>query len=132
MVETAQRAAEGDRCLHRADTELLYNQPYEDNKKIQVTGPFTVESLSPQPSPEGRGGRIKRVAVCIDPEHGTVSPDLIKDAAKEAVQGIGFDLLVVLGFAFDPHVSEEIKHYGKLTVLPARMNPDLQMGNLLL
>ncbi|GAP17333.1 hypothetical protein LSAC_01202 [Levilinea saccharolytica] len=75
---------------------------------------------------------VRRVAVCIGPEHGTVSPDLIKDAAKEAVQGVGFDLLVVLGFAFDPHVSEEIHRYGKLTVLPARINPDLQMGNLLL
>ncbi len=31
----------------RADTELLYDQPYEDNKRVRVTGPFTVESLSP-------------------------------------------------------------------------------------
>jgi adenine-specific DNA-methyltransferase len=30
-----------------ADTEILYDQPYEDNKRIRVTGPFTVESLSP-------------------------------------------------------------------------------------
>ncbi len=66
--------------------------------------------------------------VTIGPEHGTVGPDLIKDAAKEAVQGVGFDLLVVCGFAFDPHVSEETKRYGKLTVLPTRINPDLQMG----
>jgi len=79
-----------------------------------------------------KDGSVKRVAVTIGPEHGTVGPDQIKDAAKEAVQGIGFDLLVVLGFAFDPHVSEEIKRYGKLTVLPARINPDLQMGGELL
>ena len=31
----------------RADTELLYDQPYEDNKRLRVSGPFTVESLSP-------------------------------------------------------------------------------------
>src|SRR3989304_3438405 len=31
----------------RADNETLYDQPYEDNKRIRVTGPFTVESLSP-------------------------------------------------------------------------------------
>jgi adenine-specific DNA-methyltransferase len=189
----------------RADTELLYDQPYEDNKKIRVTGPFTVESLSPHrvlstddehpasevagrqqpgagqfealiidnlraagvqntvknerlkftrlepyagtwlqavgeyeeklPSPETGEGpevRVRRVAITIGPEHGTVGPDLIKDAAKEAVQGLGFDLLVVLGFAFDPHVSEESLRYGKLTVLPARINPDLQMGSDLL
>jgi len=76
-------------------------------------------------------GEAKRVAVSIGPEHGTVGPDLVREAAKEATQGIGFDLLVMLGFAFDPHVSEEIKHYGKLTILPARINPDLMMGDLL-
>jgi adenine-specific DNA-methyltransferase len=31
----------------RADTELLYDQPYEDNRRVRVSGPFTVESLSP-------------------------------------------------------------------------------------
>ena len=41
-------------------------------------------------------------------------------------------MLVVCGFAFDPHVSEEAKRYGKLTVLPTRMNPDLAMGDELL
>ncbi|MEK6301507.1 MAG: site-specific DNA-methyltransferase [Acidobacteriota bacterium] len=178
----------------RADTELLYDQPYEDNKRIRVSGPFTVESLSPHrvlaadenmdgtvSEKEGRrnqdfasmilenlkkagvqntrknerlvfetldshagvwinaagtftdrDGKLKRVAVSLGPEHGTVGPQQVKEAAKEAVQGIGFDLLVVCGFAFDPHVAEEVKRYGKLTVLPARMNPDLAMGDELL
>jgi len=31
----------------KADFELLYNKPFEDNKKVRVAGPFTVESLSP-------------------------------------------------------------------------------------
>ncbi len=57
--------------------------------------------------------------------------DLIKEAAKEAVRGAGFDLLVVCGFAFDPHVAEEARNYGKLVVLPTRINPDLEMGDLL-
>jgi adenine-specific DNA-methyltransferase len=56
----------------------------------------------------------------------------VKEAAKEAVRGVGFDLLIVCGFAFDPHVSEEAKRYGTLTVLPTRMNPDLAMGDELL
>ena len=55
-------------------------------------------------------------------------PQQVKEAAKEAVLGIGFDILIVCGFAFDPHVAEEAKLYGKLTVLPARMNPDLLIG----
>ncbi len=177
----------------RADTELLYDQPYEDNKRIRVTGPFTVESLSPhrvlatddeRPATESaaqseaavnftqmiidnlktagvqntvkkerlkfdrldsyagtwlqasgeysEAGKSKRVAVSIGPEHGTVGPDQVKEAAKEAVQGVGFDLLIVCGFAFDPHVSEEAKRYGTLNVITARMNPDLAMGDELL
>ena len=31
----------------KADSETLYDKPYEDNKKVRVAGPFTVESLSP-------------------------------------------------------------------------------------
>lgn len=182
-----------DSIARRADVELLYDKPFEDNKKIRVCGPFTVESLSPhrvlatdaeRPESERLGaqlegggkfeqtiienlrtagvqntkkgerlsftrlesyasaylqasgeyeenGKTKSAAVCIGPEHGTVGNDLIREAAKEAMQGVGFDLLVVLGFAFDPHISEDVKRYGKLTVLPARINPDLMMGDLL-
>ncbi|TET44265.1 site-specific DNA-methyltransferase [candidate division TA06 bacterium] len=195
-----------------ADTELLYDQPYRDPKRIRVTGPFTAESLSPHrflsadddldgtvTEREARdhhdfttmilenlktagvqnmvrnqrlkfdrlepyAGRwlhadgeytensnAKRVAVCIGPEHGTVGPELVKEAAKEAVKGVGFDLLVVCGFAFDPHaweaakefspqsakpfkgiVAERKAQYGKLTILLAKMNPDLAMGDELL
>ena len=182
-----------------ADQELMFDQPYEDNKRIRVTGPFTVESLSPHrrltvqakidmrekgvagwsvrnvgPDKFGnmiidnlrkagiqnrdkterlkfdrlepyagewihaageftdKAGQSKRVAVCIGPEHGTVGPDLVKEAAKEAVKGVGFYLLYVCGFAFDPHVDEETKRYGKLNVQVCRMNPDLSMGDELL
>ena len=31
----------------KADYEYLHDKPYEDNKKVRVAGPFTVESLSP-------------------------------------------------------------------------------------
>src|SRR5438094_8714484 len=31
----------------KAESEYLYDKPYEDNKKVRVAGPFTVESLSP-------------------------------------------------------------------------------------
>ncbi len=179
----------------RADTETLYDQPYEDKSRIRVTGPFTVESLSPhrvlapeleRPASEEAArkdtaaisfdtmildnlrkagvqntkkkerlkfdrlepytgvwlhaagdytdadGKSKRAAVSIGPEHGTVSPQQVKEAAKEAVKGAGFDILLVCGFAFDPHVTEEAKQYGKLPVLITRMNPDLAMGDDLL
>jgi len=206
----------------RADTELLYDQPYEDKKRIRVSGPFTAESLSPhrvlsteeeRPSSEvqaqkepsngqfetmiidnlkkagvqntrknerlkfdrlesyagtwlhaageysesdgasgAAGAKTKRVAISIGPEHGTVGPELVREAAKEAVRGAGFDLLVVCGFAFDAHAGETAQEftpelpvrkenraaevatvqYGKLPVMLARMNPDLAMGDELL
>ena len=145
-----------------AETETLYDQPYKDNKRVRVCGPFSAESLSPHrvlstadenqngtvTEQEGRKqqdfatmildnlrkagvqntrkaerltfdrldpyagawlhargeytdtkGKTRRVAVSIGPEHGTVGPQQVKEAAKEAVQGVGFDMLVVCGFA---------------------------------
>ena len=47
-IKPGMKRAEIDAAIARhADMELLYDQPYEDNKRIRVTGPFTVESLSP-------------------------------------------------------------------------------------
>lgn len=58
------------------------------------------------------------------------NPEAIRDAAKEAVRFA--DLLVVCGFAFDPMAGEEASQLGRLTILQARMNPDLAMGDELL
>jgi adenine-specific DNA-methyltransferase len=142
--------------LRHADTELLYDKPYEDSKRIRVTGPFTVESLSPHrvlpADTSGRraqaaqldaagtsfetmildnlrkagvqntvknerlvfdrlepvsgtwlhaggtfmdsDGKSRRVAISIAPEHGTAGPTHVKEAAKEAVLGVGYDVLV--------------------------------------
>jgi len=42
------RQAEIDASIARnADVEFLYDRPYEDKRKVRVSGPFTVESLSP-------------------------------------------------------------------------------------
>jgi adenine-specific DNA-methyltransferase len=174
-----------------AETETLFDRPYEDKKVVRVSGPFTVESLSPHrvlvtgpedaeaavstpsvdagafvtsildnlrragvqntkreerltfsrldPYPgvfvQGVGeytesGQARTVAIAIGPEFGTVGPELIRDAAKEAVKFA--DLLVVCGFAFDPLAGEEASTLGRLTILQARMNPDLAMGDELL
>lgn len=190
-----------------ADFELLYDRPYEDKRKVRVTGPFTVESLSPHRSlaffgsamaeeptthivePEsfeqtildnlakagvqnGRrnerlefetiepyAGRFiqalgiradaqedtpRRVALSIGPQYGTVSPQIIKQAAKEAIAAPDVDLLCVLGFAFDPAAIGATDDYtasddgfasvaaersmGRVPVLLVRMNADLLMG----
>jgi len=201
-IRAGMTRAEIDAAVARhADTETLFDQPYEDNKRVRVCGPFSVESLSPhrtisveekkrraevgnasvglkmrvvgaddfgrmilenlkkagvqntvknqrlkfdsldpyagewihgQATYTESDGTPKRAAICIGPEHGTVGSMLVKEAAKEAVRGVGFDMLIVCGFAFDPSVTEEAKHYGKLVVLPTKMNPDLAMGDELL
>jgi adenine-specific DNA-methyltransferase len=194
--------------VREAEPREVVDQPYENAKAVRVTGPFTVESLSPhrmlgfdeQPAAEetreadapfamtvldnlrkagvqntvkqehldfaalepfagtfvhARGEFVdadetsRTVAVCIGPEHGTVGADAVKEAAKEALKGVGFDLLLVCAFAFDAHAGEtakefqpddasgwavaaEEKRFGKLPVLLVRMNPDLAMGDELL
>jgi adenine-specific DNA-methyltransferase len=100
--------------------------------KFDSLDPFAGEWIHAEGRYSEKDGTGKRAAICIGPEHGTVGTLLIKEAAKEAVKGVGFDILLVCGFAFDPSVNEEAKRYGKLTVLPVRMNPDLSMGEDLL
>ncbi len=42
------RQREIDACIAAsADYEHLYDKPYQDNRKVRVAGPFTVESVSP-------------------------------------------------------------------------------------
>lgn len=110
----------------------IQNTHKDERLKFTQLEPFAGRWINAIGMYEDADGKIKRVGVSIGPEHGTVGPEQVKEAAKEAVQGVGFDVLVVCGFAFDPHVSEEAKRYGKLTVLPTKMNPDLAMGDDLL
>jgi adenine-specific DNA-methyltransferase len=78
---------------------------------------------------EGRfmeGTQERRAGILIGPEFGTLTrPDLVA-AAREAGDA-GFDILVACAFAYDAH-SAEFDKLGRLTVLKARMNPDLHMA----
>ncbi|HEX9411915.1 MAG TPA: DNA methyltransferase, partial [Ktedonobacterales bacterium] len=209
-----ERQQEIDASIARnAETELLYDQPYEDPRRVRVTGPFTVESLSPHRvlSPEeerpaseaeaqrddtanqfvlmildnlkkagvqntvaserltfdrlepvtgqwiqARGeykdaaGSVRRVAVSVGPQYGTVGAEQVQEAAIEATRGMGCDAVILCGFAFDAMAGEKSKElspeaqaregfvaeqrmkYGKVQVLLAKMNPDLSMGDALL
>jgi adenine-specific DNA-methyltransferase len=182
--------AEIDAAIARhAETEVLYDRPYEDPKVLRVSGPFSVESLSPhrieREGPEDdtapsapledatdyvpmvlanlrkagvqntvkgerlvfdrlepwpgvyiqaagdytENGQTKSVAVALGPQFGTVGSELIRDAAKEAVRFA--DLLVVCGFAFEA-IADDSLRLGRLTILKAKMNPDLELGDDLL
>lgn len=211
IVEGMSRAEIDAAIARHAETEVLYDQPYVDTKRVRVTGRFTVESISPhrtatfdvadpQPDAEQEGnddvflrtvrdnlyaagvqngrkaerlrfaslephghpyiqftgerigggnGTPLRVAVSVGPQYGTVSAQWVKDAAREALKGQGFDLLVICGFAFDAHASESAaefgpgnttdfasvhaeKKLGRLPVLLVRMNAELAMGDAVL
>lgn len=75
-------------------------------------------------------GTVKRAAVAIGPEYGTVNAEFVREAAKEAA-GV-FDLVLVCGMAFDGYLDQELKKLGGVTILKAAMNPDLAMGDELL
>ncbi|MCP9490912.1 MAG: site-specific DNA-methyltransferase [Solirubrobacteraceae bacterium MAG38_C4-C5] len=121
----------------RLDFEAL--EPYAGGRWIHARGAFTDEE-----------GQTRTVGISLGPEYGTVGSDQVREAAKEAVKGVGFDLLLVCGFAFDAHSNEaarefapeangggwaiatEERSFGRLPVMLVRMNQDLSMGEELL
>ena len=177
----------------RAKNVFLYDQPYQDKKRVRVTGPFTVESLSPHlvldPSDaEGdtptsvsaetsqdyithilehlktggvqnhlqdqritfdwleerpgewlhaeavhtdTNGTPQSTAISIGPQHDTVGRQWIEEAAKEAMRRIPkFDMLIVMGFAFEGYTADEETRMGPLTILPVKMSPELMVREL--
>ena len=75
---------------------------------------------------EKETGALKRAAIFIGPEFGTVSrPDLVA-AAREAGDA-DFDTLITCAFNYDAH-SSEFHKLGRIPVLKARMNADLHMA----
>jgi adenine-specific DNA-methyltransferase len=193
-----------------AESEILYDRPYDESRKVRVAGRFTVESLSPHttispdhpvseqaaetadaskfmqtildnllkagvqngrkrerlefetlsPFPgkfiQAEGARKngealtpQRIGVSIGPQFGTVDPEWIRQAAREATRGLGFDLLLVCAFAFDPQAVKATEEFtpsdpanfatvqderklGRVPIMLVRMNSDLAMGDVLL
>ncbi len=72
------------------------------------------------------GDRERRAAILIGPEHGTVGRADLFAAAREAAEA-GFDTLIACAFAYDAQ-STGVSKLGKLPILKARMNADLQMS----
>jgi adenine-specific DNA-methyltransferase len=65
-----------DEAIRRhADFELLYDKPYEDKKKVRVSGPFTVESLSPHRSLAFAGSAVDG--------NGSVNAEVATDEASQ-------------------------------------------------
>jgi len=163
------------------EQEVLYDQPIENKNIVRVTGPFTVESLSPHRVSDAqemlsserfvetvignllksgvqtgeKGARVefvnldilpsgpevqavgeyktsnglKRVAVSIGPEFGSIDDDFIRDAIIVAKKFA--DLLVVAGTSFEASAFTEGIQSNGLQVMKVKINPDLSMGDLL-
>jgi adenine-specific DNA-methyltransferase len=163
------------------EQEVLYDQPFENKDIVRVTGPFTVESLSPHRVSDAqemlsserfvetivsnllksgvqtgqKGARVdfvnldilpsgpevqaigeyqtedglKRVAVSIGPEFGSVDDDFIRSATSVAKQFA--DLLVVAATSFEASAFSEPSQMNGLQIMKVKINPDLSMGGLL-
>ncbi|MBU4338618.1 site-specific DNA-methyltransferase [Patescibacteria group bacterium] len=164
-----------------AEREVLYDQPFENKDIVRVSGPFTVESLSPHRVSDAqemlsserfvetvvsnllksgvqtgqKGARVefvnldilpsgpevqaigeyktnnglKKVAVSIGPEFGSIDDDFVRDAAAVAKKFA--DLLVVAATSFEASAFSEPTQVNGLQIMKVKINPDLSMGDLL-
>lgn len=72
---------------------------------------------------------LKKVAVAIGPEFGSIDDDFIRAAIKIAKRFA--DLLVVAGTSFEASAFTEVGEAEGLRVMKVKINPDLSMGDLL-
>ncbi|MFH0739922.1 MAG: site-specific DNA-methyltransferase [bacterium] len=164
-----------------AEQEVLYDQPFENKEIVRVTGPFTVESLSPHRVSDAqemlsserfaetvvsnllksgvqtgqKGARVefvnldilpsgpevqaigeyktndglKKVAVSIGPEFGSVDDDFIRDATTVAKKFA--NLLIIAATSFEASAFSEGTQSNGLQIMKVKINPDLSMGDLL-
>ena len=124
QVEAAPRAP--GRSARLAVVELLYDQPYEDKQRVRVTGPFTV------PGDFLGDGSVKRAAICVGPQYGTVGPGLVREAAKGGLPGRGVRPPARLRLRVRPARHRRGEAPRRPHGPPTLMNPDLPLGEELL
>jgi adenine-specific DNA-methyltransferase len=106
--------SEIDAAIRRhAEFEMLYDKPYEDNKRVRVAGPFTAESLSPHRSlafgGSGEPASVREAA--LDPGAPTFEQTVLANLAKAGIQNgkrkerLSFD-------AVEPYASAHIQALG--------------------
>lgn len=141
LIETID-AADGNRSAADADLAgadfagIVIDYLKAEGVKQQAKGDrITFESIAPWPGNfigatatfiEGEDGPERRAAILIGPEYGTVGRQDLVAAAREAVDN-RFDVLIACAFNFDAH-SSELDKLGSLTILKARINPDMHMS----
>ncbi|MFG6664313.1 site-specific DNA-methyltransferase [Sulfitobacter sp. 916] len=113
-------------------TAILENLKKAGVQQADKADRITFTSLTSWPgewlAAEGRymeGDTERKAGILIGPEYGTLQRADLMAAAREAVDA-GFDILITCAFNYDAHTAETRK-LGRLTILQARMNPDLHM-----
>src|SRR3989344_4559441 len=129
-----------------AEQEELYDQATENKQIVRVTGPFTVESLSPHRVSDAQemlsSERFAETVVSnllksgvqtgdkgARVEFGNVDDDFIRDATTVAKKFA--DLLVVAATSFEASAFSEGTQSNGLQIMKVKINPDLSMGDLL-
>jgi len=127
IKEGMTRAEIDDAIARHADTETLFDQPYEDKRRVRVSGLFTVESLSPhrtisvdekrQLAEVGRNGLKMRI-VGPDDFATMIIDNLRKAGVQNTVKGqrLRFDTL-------NPYAGEWIHAEGWYTEYPSTEYP---------
>lgn len=118
MEMRRKRQAEIDASIARtAETEYLYDKPYEDKKRVRVAGPFTVESIAPVRSliAEADGALTDpalKIAKDVDYGNGAnyvtrMIRTLRKNGVKQARKGDKIDFVSVEPWANGRHIAAE-------------------------
>lgn len=95
-----------------------------ENLEILPSGP-EIQAVGEYKTKDG----LKKVAVAIGPEFGSVDDDFIRDAAQVAKKFAG--LLIVAATSLDASAFTEAKQQNGLAIMRVKINPDLSMGDLL-
>jgi adenine-specific DNA-methyltransferase len=114
-IEEGMSREEIDAAISRhADSELLYDKPVEDSKKVRVSGPFTVESLSPHrtlsfgESPES----LSETEAAKDADAPNFEQSILDNLAKAGIQNGRRQERIVFA-AFETYAGEYIQAIGQ-------------------
>lgn len=103
--------------------------------KFERLDPIESEFLHAEGETLSADGQIRKVAVVIGPEHGSVGSFQVNTAVSSAIQR-GYDDIIFAAFAFDAASQDRIHETNenpanKLNAIMAQIRPDVLLGDLL-
>ncbi len=108
-----------DAAIRRhADFEFLYDRPYEDKKRVRVTGPFTFESLSPYRSssfstePAADAPTVSERVATVDPENVDYAQGILDNLARAGIQNGRRNERIEFA-SLEPHAGEFVQAIGE-------------------